>query len=202
MNVPRETSSAWMPAVHGLYLRKWHETALEMRAKTEHRTVVTDENSIVAPGHFSGLDLESGRVRPASTGGRLSESSEELRVRCQFPSGPRAVTVSSFVSPGDVLFVKRPQVYRSASQWTLQVLEVTCSRLQDMTPEDACREGAEFLPDRIKRFGANLDARSWYADAWGESGKGPQWYQNPWVWIYTFKALRVNVDNWLKQVVA
>lgn len=102
----------------------------------------------------------------------------------------------------------KPSIHmpRWASRITLEIVSVRVERLNDISEEDAEREGVESawddgLPDskwgpawaaadksnpRLTRFGA----RSGFAVLW-ESINGPgSWEANPWVWVVEFKVVK------------
>jgi hypothetical protein len=193
MNVPRGTPSGRAPVVRCLAMRNDEEKALRAREKTEHRVLLDQDNCNVHPGAFRGLDLETGRVRLGKT--------VELRARCAFESGPRAVTVTPVVRVGDLFWV-RPARFtsdsghaRGRSKFTLGVVDVGCARLQDMDTRDAIDEGAECVPKKIHGGGATW--RDWFAAGW-DACHAIKWDANPWVWIYRFEAVRQNVDKYLE----
>lgn len=93
----------------------------------------------------------------------------------------------------------RPSIFmpRKASRITLEITEVRIERLQEISEEDACAEGAPMLvvghgtitPDDLKAepgyWSPNL-YRAGYEDLW-ESINGPgSWEANPWVWAISF----------------
>lgn len=190
MKVPRGTNSG--PPVYRLDLRGWHLLALASGEKTEHRVTVTQDNSVCRPGNFDGLDLESGRVRPGI-------KVDELRARCTFASGPRAVTLSPIVKPGDLFWERGPHAgSRKRSRYTFEVQSIGCARLQDMTDEDAIDEGANFVNEAARRRGSR--PRDLYANAWDLRPRPDAWHANPWVWIYYFNVSGRQVDDYRREV--
>lgn len=196
MNVPRETIAG---VVRQLKVRGYVADALRAGLKTVHRVHVTQDNSLVQPGNFAGLDLESGRARhiPAVP---------EIRARCRFESGStRVVTVSPIVRVGDLFWMRTGHMGRANSPITLEVLSVGVARIQDMNDGAALSEGAALLPHkfRLSSFpnGSELTPRDWFAAYWDTTTGGrnarnirARWASNPWVWMYVWKIWRQGVD--------
>lgn len=174
--VSRGTSRPDRPILFKKPLR----VAIAANVKDHTRRIVTEQNCTVHPGTFAGLDLNSGRVR--------RELSAEIRARCTFESGRvRVVTVSPVVRPGDLFWVKATRFTSKAkSEATLQVLHVDARRIQDMTDDDAIREGIEFVEIPKKVADPKWTPRERFAWLWDDiNGKGA-WLRNDWVWVYRF----------------
>jgi hypothetical protein len=193
MNVPRGTILGGV--VRPLSVRNAVADAFRADLKTTHRVPVTHENSEVTPGHFRGLDLESGRA------GRDPDSNApRIRARCRFDSGAvRVVSVSPVVAIGDLFWMRAGTEPRARSLITLEVATVNVARLQDMNDAAALAEGVAMLPSKFREGVAT--PRDWFAKHWdakywkfrGATGRA-LWAANPWVWIYGLKIHRVNVD--------
>lgn len=175
MNVPRETNFNRPGAkrtVRPLRLPADLVEAIERGQKTTHRFPVGPLNSLVRPGNFAGLDLESGRRR-GYVGGQV-----ELRARCRFESGDvRAVSVTSQIQRGDLYWVaaRSGTKHRTlrTSRLTLEVVGVDVVRLQDIDGVSARLEGfADVEQFRVR---------------WDRSRRGADyWRLNPWVWVVRF----------------
>lgn len=180
--------------------------SLELRSKLQTRRVVKAGNSIVFPGHFEFVRLETGRRKVV--GGE-----NVIRARCDFVAGPRVVSVRSKVQPLDLLWVRRGQKggTRAASTMTLEVWSVECSRLQDLTAEDAIAEGIwhpraedgldipthlleDFWLPCAKRGLVHLSPRLAFRDLWESINGRGSWDANPWVWTYQFVVHSLNID--------
>ncbi len=145
-------------------------------------------NSLVHPGEFAGLDLESGRLHKGSV--------DQVRMRHRFASGnTRVVTVMPQYTRGDLLWVRPPSGARSRSQITLRVRRVMAARLQDMSDTHAIGLGIESAPPHMKdgtprqRFGL-----IW--DSWRLTGREP-WAANQWCWVLEVEVLLAQVDELL-----
>lgn len=174
--------------VSPILFRKYLQQAIRVGAKDTTRRIVTAKNSLVIPGTFEGLDLQSAR------GGRLPG---EIRARCTFPSGRvRTVTVLPKASYGDVWWV-RPGRFgmRRASELTLTLKDIQASRVQDMTDTDALREGVEFIPERLRMRGT---PRDWFGRLWDDIYGRGAWERNDWVYAVRFACSAVNVDSYLR----
>ncbi len=80
----------------------------------------------------------------------------------------------------------RPSIHmpRWASRLTLEIVNVRCERLQEISEADAKAEGIEFhgvLPSAPDRFAALWDSIN--------ANRGYGWEKNPWVWVIEFKKL-------------
>lgn len=209
MNVPRETKLPGLPAdtfapmlrIRPLPVRKAVADAFRAELKTAARFAVTYDNSLVQPGSFARLDLESGRVRRDPDTGEA-----RLRMRCEFgANSSRAVTVSPMIGARDIFWMRDGQITRAASPITLEVVSVGVARLQDMTDADALAEGVALLPGKFRHpnssTGRETTPREWFARHWDVSRPagqaGVSWAANPWVWIYNFKSYRRNIDDML-----
>ena len=78
---------------------------------------------------------------------------------------------------------------REAARIFLRVTNVRVERLQEITEDEAIKEGA-------KAYGQNncsgTSARIAFAEIWDRTTTEYEWRTNPWVWVYEFE--RVN-DN-------
>ena len=106
----------------------------------------------------------------------------------------------------DVLPISRwrPSIHlpRWASRLSLEVTEVRCQRLQDISEADAGAEGCEgyYLPPaviagEISGPDGKMPSEE-YRDLWDSiNGKTHPWASNPWVFAYTFKQLEAANDR-------
>lgn len=95
----------------------------------------------------------------------------------------------------------RPSIHmpRTLSRITLEITDVRCQRLQDITEEDAIAEGIE----RVTSIGP-CRAMAWrdysggpgffspidsYRSLWGSLNAKQPWTSNPWVWALTVKRI-------------
>jgi hypothetical protein len=93
---------------------------------------------------------------------------------------------------------KRPSIFmpRWASRITLEVTGVRVERLQEITEEDAIREGtepaylADLRPDGLLRDGPSHAYRAGFHDLWDSiNGKTYPWASNPFVWVIEFRRI-------------
>ena len=158
------------------------------------RRPVTEENSIVWGGRFSGVDLETGRARRAATA--RPGQGPEIRARHTSRSGRvRAVKIEPIVRAGDLLWIRtRANGSRRSSSQTLVVQEVDVARLQDMSDDDALRDGFQGFMLAPETMGP---IRKQYAELWDMTYGPWSWASNPWVWIYRYAVHRQNIDEYL-----
>ena len=103
----------------------------------------------------------------------------------------------------------RPSIHMPdwAARIRRRVLSVTVERVQDITEEDAVREGPEPAPGSGSRFLSPLrshqnatrevhNARQAFRLMWDSiyAAKGLGWFSNPWVWRVEFGAESVGAD--------
>lgn len=190
MKVPRGTNSRPV-RVRALRLLAASIKAIEAGDKLVHREPVTADNSIVRPGKFEALDLQTGRVR----------NGYELRARCLFPSGERAVSITPKFREVFYPFAqKTPRneyLGLNNGTWVLVVKDVVCARVQDMTNDDALHEGinALELPSLANGWAST---RVRFARQWNKRHRGRcAWENNPWVWVYRFERRAGSVADFL-----
>ena len=87
-------------------------------------------------------------------------------------------------------YQKRPSIHmpRWASRITLEITNIRVERLQEISEEDAKREGC----DAIRGEGCSFYlARQGFELLWGVlySPKGFHWRDNPWVWVIEYKRI-------------
>lgn len=177
--------------VRPILFRKEMRAANAAGVKTCTRRIVATTNSLVHPGTFAGLDLDTGRAR------RLEHP--ELRARCTFESGRvRVVTVTPTVRRADIFWAKAGRFgSRAKSDQTLEVLGVDVARVQDMTDEDAWREGMGYVQMPPRFPVAQITPRGIFAWLWDQiNGKGA-WARNDWVWVYRYRVYPENIDAML-----
>lgn len=188
MNVPRGTKRN-ARRVHLLKLPPPWRVAFMKGLKLQLRVPVTRANSLVHPGSFAGVDLETGRARPGEV--------PELRARCEFMSGKvRAVTLTSIYGRGDLLWVRSPSGARARSTMTLELLSVGIVRVRDMSNDDARFEGVEALPHYMRKSGSQTQ---WFRSFWEEMYGGQSWHGNPWCWLLTVRVHNEQVDKLLER---
>ena len=103
-----------------------------------------------------------------------------------------------FIKPNsyrETAWYKRPSIFmpRWASRITLEITRVRVERLQEITEEDAAKEGLQdWYPDPKKPNGAPyMTNKRRFQDLWDSiNGKKCPWNSNPWVWCISFR--RVN----------
>jgi hypothetical protein len=80
-----------------------------------------------------------------------------------------------------------------ASRIWLDVIDVRKENLQDITPEDARREGAPEMSGQPVYYALGPEAsRQWYRALWDDINKkrGYGWNDNQPVWVVTFRAVQ------------
>lgn len=89
-------------------------------------------------------------------------------------------------------YKKRPSIFmpRLASRITLEITGVRVERLQDISEEDAIKEGVtiENDPAYIAAFGKDT-AKLTYQILWESINGHGSWEKNPFVWVIEFKRI-------------
>ena len=86
------------------------------------------------------------------------------------------------------MFKWRPSIFmpREAARIFLLVTNVRVERLQDISEDEAIKEGA-------KAYGPNncsgTSARIAFAEIWDKTTTEHEWRTNPWVWVYEFEKI-------------
>jgi len=77
---------------------------------------------------------------------------------------------------------------RWASRITLEITNIRVERLQDISPEDAVNEGAEYMPAADLRKERLTVSQIVFAGFWDKlnTKRGYSWESNPWVWVIEF----------------
>jgi hypothetical protein len=82
----------------------------------------------------------------------------------------------------------RPSIFmpREAARIFLKVTNVRVERVQEITEDEAIKEGA-------KAYGQNncsgTSARIAFAEIWDKTTTEHEWRTNPWVWVYEFERI-------------
>lgn len=83
----------------------------------------------------------------------------------------------------------------------IQITDVRPERLQDITEDDAVKEGIRMTDPKDGEFIAHYNstkhpasfnfttARQAYSELWDEINGESSWSSNPWVWVYSFKLI-------------
>jgi len=113
---------------------------------------------------------------------------------------------------------QRPSIfmYRWMSRLTLKITDIRIERVQDITDEDAEKEGifnadglhlyncgnTVFHADQECHCGENYPYEEFHK-LWDSINKkrGYGWDVNPWVWVIEFKVIQMNIDEYLKKSV-
>lgn len=117
---------------------------------------------------------------------RMCELSERL--------GGKYVSDGNINLPDGVQFPRTPSILmpRWACRLRLEVTDVRLERLQDISEADAQAEGAvqrsEMWPAQPELNGTY---RLGFRHLWESINGKENWQANPWVWVYTFKAVSV-----------
>ncbi len=102
----------------------------------------------------------------------------------------------------------RPSIFlpRWASRMTLEILDISIQRLQDMNDYDALGEGVELgmdayfyspFPIKDQKHKRYVTAKAAFRDLWDmiNESRGYGWNSNPWVWVIKYKTIMKNVDE-------
>lgn len=101
--------------------------------------------------------------------------------------------------------VWKPSIYmpKKAARIWLEIVSVSVERLQDISEDDAWKEGCEkgqrwanelgyFPKEETLTDGSIIGwecAKDWFADLWVSINGEKSWSANPWVWVVEFKRI-------------
>lgn len=160
--------------------------------KTQTRRVVKPQPTItesrIAPGDHLWVRETWAYVGPGS-GSDLPDCVEERKNPAHHT--PRNCWYAANGERG-IRWTPSIHMPRWASRITLEVTGVRVERVQDITVEDAEREGCD-QPDwpRYYKGIVVFDAREAFAYLWDDINgpRGHGWERNPWVWVVEFRRL-------------
>lgn len=102
---------------------------------------------------------------------------EEMGIKCCAFSFPGQPEIKLLYQPGDRLRIKGTDII-------IEITEVRVERVQEISEEDAIKEGCQTVPiiKPEEKFAA-----LWHS-IYAEKGFG--WDKNPWVWVISFKVVK------------
>jgi hypothetical protein len=98
------------------------------------------------------------------------------------------------------MFKWKPSIHmpREAARIFLKVTNVRVERLQDISEDEAIKEGA-------KAYGPNncsgTSARIAFAEIWDKTTTEHEWRTNPWVWVIEFEKISKDEEEEWKRVI-
>lgn len=112
-------------------------------------------------------------------------------------------------SPDDVRWSPSIHMFRWMSRLTLRITNIRVERLQNISEEDARAEGVLYVlghgditPGELRAdpgYSTYLNGRMGFEVLWTSINGAESWAANPWVWQITFKTVRANVDQVLRE---
>ncbi|HGE6094622.1 TPA: hypothetical protein ACGG75_000947 [Vibrio cholerae] len=136
---------------------------------------------------------------------RLFNHSDECGCSDYCSCPPSGTPVYFATCGGDSESKWKPSIHmpRAASRLTLKVTDVRIERVQDITEEQAIKEGMP-TDEECQRMaiesglGWYQKPDIWFKNLW-DSIYG-NWHQNPYVWVIEFEVIHQNVDKYLESV--
>lgn len=109
-----------------------------------------------------------------------------VRETFTFCCGPIEYKADSSTSCKDSTMTWKPSIFmrRKDSRITLEITEIRCERLQDITNEDIRAEGA--WSDAISMSRADMPIDAW-RELWESINGKESWEANPMVWVVEFR---------------
>ena len=85
----------------------------------------------------------------------------------------------------------KPSIHmpKDAARIFLEITNIRVERLQDISEEDAIKEGIQFNPDAP----AAVSNKGAFAKLWESINGKESWKANPWVWVFEFKQIEKQV---------
>lgn len=88
----------------------------------------------------------------------------------------------------------KPSIFmpKKAARIWLEITDVRAQRLQDISEEDAFREGIERKRRKVDWHDPVMGTRMRFRSLWNtlNAKRGYPWDSNPWVWVYTFERIK------------
>ena len=78
---------------------------------------------------------------------------------------------------------------KAACRIFLQVTDVRVKRLNDITEEDAIKEGMELFQFKASHGFPTMTFKGLFQNIWGVINGPSSWEENPWVWVISFKRI-------------
>ncbi|ELE1938592.1 hypothetical protein [Vibrio cholerae] len=136
---------------------------------------------------------------------RLFNHSDECGCSDYCSCPPSGTPVYFATCGGDSESKWKPSIHmpRAASRLTLKVTDVRIERVQDITEEQAIKEGMP-TDEECQRMaiesglGWYQKPDIWFKNLW-DSIYG-NWHQNPYVWVIEFEVIHQNVDQYLQSI--
>ena len=88
---------------------------------------------------------------------------------------------------------------KEAARIFLKVTDVRVERLQDITKEQAIKEGETSVKYDVSTGEEESAALDWFPVVWNSTVKNDsqKWYANPWVWVIGFERCE-KPEGWCK----
>lgn len=105
----------------------------------------------------------------------------------------RATSPESHPKYGKALWTPSIHMPRWASRITLEITDVRVERVQDITADEAIKEGV--VDPIMGTYG--LSPKTVFRDMWNDiyAERGLGWNENPWVWAITFRRVETSHEN-------
>ncbi|EPH5256774.1 hypothetical protein ACS0KS_002601 [Vibrio cholerae] len=134
---------------------------------------------------------------------RLFNHSDECGCSDYCPCPPSGTPVYFATCGGDSESKWKPSIHmpRAASRLTLKVTDVRIERVQDITEEQAIKEGINKhhqLPAFKSPIGYHTSPVYAFEELWNSIYGN--WEDNPYVWVIEFEVIHQNVDKYLESV--
>tara|TARA_R110002033_G_scaffold170862_1_gene214532 strand:- start:1127 stop:1762 length:636 start_codon:yes stop_codon:yes gene_type:complete len=96
--------------------------------------------------------------------------------------------------------IRVPSIHmpRRVSRLTLKITSVRVERIQDISEEDAKKEGVSFLRD-VPDCDETLTEKQLFGFLW-DSVYPKSWSKNQWVWVVDFEVIHKNIDQVLAEM--
>ncbi len=119
------------------------------------------------------------------------EDNGDIYFKSDFPNFPTGQPTNMFFEKGkwkSPLFL--PEIF---ARYFIKITDIRPERLQEITPEDAVNEGAEYMPPADVRMERLTASQIVFAGYWDSINPKSKWETNPWCWCYEFN-LQEKVD--------
>lgn len=171
-------SGDWLNSGVLFFNKNGHSDRMKPKYQVGDQLWVKETYTILEPEHCEGM------TKRFYYKADHHEANEEWRKECISKGYPYKWITGRFMP-------------KAAARIWIEVTDIKCERLQDISPKDCISEGIEKTNSvsRLNRWKDYLGGIGWmqpitsFQSLWASINGYDEWDQNPWVFVYTFKRI-------------